>query len=226
MGIEVMLGGLALGAVGNAIKSGGEKRAAQRQADSIQNASDQSAATQQQMYEQGQQATQPYAQAGTEALSQMQGLTTPEGQADFYNQYTQGPQYQQMQQQAEQSTLRNASATGGLRTGQSNVALASIAPQLMNNAYSQQMQGLQGLASQGAGIAGQAAGLATNVGTNVGGTQYQGGVNASAPQYQANTATSNMLGNTMGQLGGFALNQGVNMMAPTKDLSTNGYGPR
>lgn len=226
MGIEVMLGGLALGAVGNAIKSQGQKRAAQNQADAIQAASDQSAATQQQMYQQGQQATQPYAQAGTQALGQMQSLMTPEGQSEFYNQYTQGPAYQMAQQQAEQATLRNASATGGLRTGQANVALSSIAPQLMSNAYSQQMAGLQGLASQGAGIAGQTAGLATGVGSNVGGTQYQGGYNATIPQYQANTATSGMIGDTMGQLGGFGLNQGINMMAPTKNLSTTGYGPR
>jgi hypothetical protein len=36
-----------------------------------------------------------------------------------------------MQQQFEDSALRNASATGGMRSGGAQVALASIAPQLM-----------------------------------------------------------------------------------------------
>ena len=224
MGIEtaLLVGG---GLIGNYISSQGAKKAAQAQANQIQGAADQSAATQQNLYNQGQQATQPYAQAGTQALGQFQNLLTPQGQADFSQQYTQGPQYQQLQQQAEEATLRGASATGGLRTGQSNVALSSIAPQLINQAYGQQLQGLQGLMGQGAGFAGQTAGLATGVGTNVGNTQYQGGVSATVPQYQANTAMTDFWGNAIGSVGGAGADYFSGLNAPTQVYNNGGsYG--
>jgi hypothetical protein len=220
MGIGAMIGGMALGAVGNVISGIGQKNAANKQARAMTAAGQQSAETQRMMYEQGQQAVQPYAQAGQQALGQFQGLLTPQGQADFTQQYTQSPQFQMMQQQAEEATLRNASATGGLRTGQSKVALSSIAPQLINQAYGQQMQGLQGLYQQGAGLAGQSAGLAANVGQNIAGTQYGAAQGAANAQYQGNTAMTNMLGNTLGQIGGMGLNYGINQMYAPTQVST------
>jgi hypothetical protein len=179
MGIEtaLLVGG---GLVGNYIKSQGAKKAAAAQAQGITAATDAANAYR-----------QPYVQAGTEALGGYQSLLTPQGQADFATEYTSGPMYQMMQQQAEDATLRGASATGGLRTGQANVALSSIAPQLINQAYGQQMQGLQALMGQGYGAAEGSAG-----------TAYQGGVAATQPQYSADTAMSNYFGDAVSTLGG------------------------
>ena len=211
MGIEtaLLVGG---GLVGNYISSKGKQKAAAAQSAAIQGAAGQSAQTQMDMYSQGQQAVQPYQQAGQEALQGYQNLMTPEGQSQFATDYTSGPMYQMMQSQAEDATLRNASATGGLRTGQSNVALSTIAPQLINQAYNQQMQGYGTLMNQGYNSASQTAGLATGVGSSVGNTQYQGGVSASQPQYAANTAMTDFYGNAAQSLGGL----GYNQFAPTQ----------
>lgn len=221
MGIEtaLLVGG---GLIGSYVSSKGKKKAAQQQANAIKTAAETSAATQQNMFEQGQQATAPYREAGAQAMQGFQNMLTPEGQAQFANQYTQGPMFEMMRDQAEQATARSASATGGLRTGAANVALSSIAPQLINQAYGQQMQGLQGLMSQGASAAGQTAGIAPNVGANIGSTQYQGGVAASQPQYQANTAMTDYYGNAVQSLGGL----GYNQFAPTEVMTRPGqtYG--
>jgi len=226
MGIEtaLLVGG---GLIGSYIKSRGEKKAAQAAAQGITDATAQSAETQQAMFEQGQQAVQPYQQAGEESLQDLQGLMTPQGQAQFARQYAAGPQFQQFQEQAEQAALRNASATGGLRTDGTNVALASIAPQLINQAYEQRMQGLQGLTQQGAQSVGQTAQLATGVGANVGGTQYSGGVAATQPQFAADTAMSNFAGDAFSSLGGLGYDQITNSkMAPTQVMTRPGqtYG--
>jgi len=221
MGIEtaLLVGG---GLIGNYISSKGKQKAAAQQAKDIQAGADKSSQTQMDMYNQGQLATQLSRQAGEQALQGYQNLLTPEGQAQFATDYTQGPMYQMLQDQAEQATLRGASATGGLRTGQSNVALSTIAPQLINQAYGQQMQGFGNLMSQGEGAAGQTAVLATGTGTNVGSTQYSGAVAASQPQYQANTAMSDFYGDAVQSLGGL----GYNQFAPTKVMSRPGqtYG--
>jgi hypothetical protein len=201
MGIEaaLLVGG---GLVGNYINSKGKQKAAAQQASGIRDATSQSLQTQERMFNQGQEATQGYRDRGEWAGDQYKGLMSPQGQGDFASQYTQGPMFQMFEKQAEKSALRNASATGGLRTGQTNVALASIAPQLIQKAYMDKLQGLNALQGYGANAAGQTASLATGVGSNMGNTQYQGGVAATNPQYDANTAMSNFYGDAVSTLGG------------------------
>jgi hypothetical protein len=221
MGIEtaLLVGG---GLVGNYIQKQGEKKAAEAQAQGIQAATDRSIQAQQDYYRQGQTAVRPYQQSGKQALAGIQNLMTTEGQNQFAQDYTSGPMFQQFQQQAEDAALRSASATGGMRTGQTGVALSSIAPQLINQAYQQRLQGLQGLMQQGAASAGQTAGLATGVGTNIGGTAYGGGVAATQPQYAADTAMSDFYGNAVSTLGGV----GYDYFAPTQVSTSPGqkYG--
>lgn len=193
-------GGAILGGLGNLIAGSGQKKAAQAQAAGIGRGMD----AYQDYYQQGQAQLQPYQQAGADALSQYQNLLSTEGQGDFYNQYMQSPMFQAMQSQAEDAALRNASATGGLRTGQSNVALASIAPQLANQAYGQQMAGLQSLYGTGYGAASTGANMAQNTGANMANMYaQQGGFKG-----QAAAAMPMAFGNTMGQLGGLAMYAG------------------
>ena len=224
MGIEtaLLIGG---GLIGNYISSQGAKKAAAAQAKGIQNATAQSAQTQQDLYAQGQQAVQPYAQAGTQALSQFQGMLTPEGRGNFAQQYTQGPGYEQELARAEEASLRGSSAMGNMRAGAGAAAFQAVQPQLINQAYGQQMQGLQGLMQQGAGFAGQTAGLATGVGQSVGGTQFQGGVAATQPQYQADTAMSDYWGNAVGTVAGAGADYFGGLNAPTQVYNNGGsYG--
>ena len=171
MALPLLLGGAALGVLGNLVGAGAQKKAAQAQAQAAQRGQD----MQMQMYEQGQAATQPYRDVGAQSLSEYQQLLTPEGQGAFFEQYQASPMFQAMQKQAEDANLRAASATGGLRTGQAGVALSSIAPQLAMQGLQQRLGGLQNLYATGAGAAGQTAGLAPQVGSQIANLMTQQG---------------------------------------------------
>ncbi|MBV4553059.1 hypothetical protein HU742_018090 [Pseudomonas sp. SWRI102] len=56
------------------------------------------------------------------------------------------PFYQTMVQRGEEGVLRNASATGGLRSGNTNEALASVNQNALMASYANQLSGLQGMA--------------------------------------------------------------------------------
>lgn len=79
----------------------------------------------------------PYAKVGINALNQM---SSPSGEfrfrdsSEFLNNYFNSPEYSALNNQAMDQILRNQSATGGLRSGGSNVQLSNIAPTLGINA--------------------------------------------------------------------------------------------
>lgn len=62
-------------------------------------------------------------------------------------------QFKALEQQAENSLLQNAAATGGLRGGNIQGALAEFRPQLLNQLIEQQYSRLGGLATQGGNVA-------------------------------------------------------------------------
>lgn len=100
---------------------------------------------------------------------------------------------------SEDAILRNAGATGGLRSGNVQQALADNAEQLQNRAllssYQDQLSGIQGLAGLQSN-AGQIAQQMTGIGT----TLAQGQLDASrAVQANQQNITSNLLG--LGELG-------------------------
>ena len=72
-------------------------------------------------------------------------------QADMYNQMAQSPQYDYLRGVGEQGVMRNASATGGLRSGNANQALAQSNQGVLQGLVGQQMQGLNYFANQDAG---------------------------------------------------------------------------
>jgi len=116
--------------IGNALF--GAKQA-KNQSRAIEQSTDRATDMQMQMFNKQQELMQPYMQAGQSGIGGLQALVN-QGQTPFSfdaGAYTQSPEYLAMQQQFEDSALRNASATGGMRSGGAKVALASIAPQLM-----------------------------------------------------------------------------------------------
>jgi hypothetical protein len=95
---------------------------------------------------------QPYVDAGGPALqAQMAalGLAGPEEQQAFVAQQEQGPLFQALARQQEESILQNASATGGLRGGNVQGALAQFRPALLNQFLTQQYERLGGLTTLG-----------------------------------------------------------------------------
>ncbi len=95
---------------------------------------------------------EPYAAAGGPALqAQMAalGLRGPEEQAAFVAQQEQSPIFQALAKQQEEAILQQASATGGLRGGNVQGALAQFRPALLNQFLQQQYTNLGGLTSLG-----------------------------------------------------------------------------
>ena len=128
----------------------------------------------------------PFQQAGQQAFQQQQalaGLLGPEAQQKAIAAIEGGAGYQAQIQAGEEALLQNASATGGLRGGNIQAALAQFRPQMLQRAIDQEYVRLGGFAGAGigasealfrggqasaAGQASQAQTLGTNVATLLG----------------------------------------------------------
>lgn len=116
---------------------------------------------------------QPYVAAGGPALqAQMAalGLAGPEAQQAYVAGQEESPIFQALAQQGEEAILQQASATGGLRGGNVQGALAQFRPALLNQFLEQQYSRLGGMTSlgqqsaAGVGTAGmQSAGAISNL---------------------------------------------------------------
>ena len=138
---------------------------------------------------------QPYMQAGQGGLSGLEtfqgagvdavgmqralaGLDGPEAQQQAIAMLESSPEFAAMLQQGEEGILQNASATGGLRGGNTQAALAQFRPALLSSLIEQQYARLGGLAGAGQGAASNLAGLgqSTMMGTGQLGAGYAGGI--------------------------------------------------
>lgn len=111
----------------------------------------------------------PYATAGTGALGAQQnliGLGGPDAQRSAIDALKGSPEFAALTQQGEDSILANASATGGLRGGNTEAALAQFRPQLLAQLINEQYGRLGGLTSLGQNAAAGVgnAGIATGQG--------------------------------------------------------------
>ena len=108
----------------------------------------------------------PYVEAGQPALQGQQALIglrgAPEQQAAI-SAIEQSPFFQSAVRQGEEALLQRASATGGLRGGNIQAALAQFRPQMLESQIAQQYERLGGLTTLGQrSAAGQgAAGMET-----------------------------------------------------------------
>jgi len=94
----------------------------------------------------------PYAEAGAPALEQQQilaGLKGPEAQRAAIDALAANPEFQALSRQGEEALLQRASATGGLRGGNIQGALAQYRPQMLQSYIDQQYGRLGGLTQLG-----------------------------------------------------------------------------
>lgn len=103
---------------------------------------------------------QQYAAAGAPALEQQQallGLRGPEAQQAAITGIEQGAGFQAQVRAGEEALLQRASATGGLRGGNVQAALAQFRPQMLQQEIERQYGRLGGLAGVGGTVAQQLA---------------------------------------------------------------------
>lgn len=189
----------AVGIGGAAIQSGSASSASR-----AQQASDAAAiAEQRRQFDTMRELLQPYVDVGSPAVSGMMdlvGLSGQEAQQTAISQQEQSPFFQSLASQGENAMLQNASATGGLRGGNIQGALAQFRPQLLNQFIEQQYGRLGGLAQMGqnsaAGVGTAGMGMANQISAML----------QSSGQAQAGNALAqgNIWGNALGGIGGIA----------------------
>lgn len=179
MGLLSALGGIAGsffggpigGAIGSALGGGFETSSATSSAAQAQTGAAQGGIDEQRrQFEVMRQALAPYMAAGTQGLSGQQallGLAGPEAEQAAIQRLQAGETFKALTQQGENAMLQRASATGGLRGGNIQAALAQFRPQLLAGLIEQQYGRLGGLATAGQNAAAGMGTGALNTGTNI-----------------------------------------------------------
>lgn len=146
----------------------------------------------------------PYQAAGAPALEQQQvliGLRGPEAQRQAIAGIEGGGEFKALSERARNSLLQGASATGGLRGGNIQGALAQFEPQLLNQLINQQYGRLGGLASGGLSATGELARIGQASAAGVGAAGQQTGANIANLLGQQGAAQA---GGIMGQQQAFS----------------------
>lgn len=155
-------------------------KAAQDAAAAQQAAAQQGIGEQRRQFDLVQSLLAPYAQAGTKAIgaqADLAGLNGTDAQRAAIAALEGSPQMAALTQQGETAILQNASATGGLRGGNVQGALATFRPQMLSALIEQQYGRLGGLTSIGQNAAAGTGNAGMATGNNV--TQLLGQIGAS-----------------------------------------------
>jgi hypothetical protein len=134
----------------------------------------------------------PYAQAGVPALEQqmaLAGVSGPAAQREAISAIEGGAEYQSLVGAGEEAILQSAAATGGLRGGNTQAALAQFRPQVLSSLINQQYSRLGGLTA-----------LGQTTSQNI----FGAGQAAAARQAAAGQASAANIGNLYGQQGAAA----------------------
>lgn len=159
----------------------------------------------------------PYMEAGPQALEQQQilaGLKGPEAQRAAIDALAANPEFQALSRQGEEAMLQRASATGGLRGGNIQGALAQYRPAMLQDYINTQYGRLGGLTA-----------LGQQSSTNVASL----GQASAAGQANAGLRTAENIAGLYGDIGASrannALSQG-NMWGNILNTFTSAYGAR
>ena len=200
------LAGIAVG--GATLVSGYMQGEAAKDAASTQaQASDAGIQEQRRQFDVVQKLLEPYVTGGTKAFEQQQalvGVQGPEAQRAAIAALEQGPAFQALQQQGENAILQNASATGGLRGGNVQAALAQFRPQLLSQLIEQQYGQLGGLAKYGQASAAGAGAAAQESGANIASLLAQQGAAQAGAQIAQGKAFASIPSAISGGLGIFS----------------------
>lgn len=190
----------------------GKITGAQDQADAIQQgaatqaaSADKGIAFQQQALDQFTKTLAPYVSAGYGSLAGQQnllGLNGAGAQQAAISGIQSSPQFQALQQQGTDAILANASATGGLRGGNTQAALAQFQPQLLAQLIDQQYQRLGGITQNGQASAAGVGSAGMQTGSNIAQLLQQQGAATAGGQIAQGSVGATGFGNLLGIGGG------------------------
>lgn len=196
--------------VGGVMSSDAQADAADSAANAQTNASNASIAEQRYQFDQLQKLLKPYSDAGLKSLSAQQdliGLNGNDAQQKALDALQNSSQFNGLVKQGENAILQNASATGGLRGGNTEAALAQFRPQMLSQLINDQYTKLGGITSLGQNAAagqGNAGMQSANAISNL--LQQSGAAQAGAALAagKAQAQTWNTLGNSVGMYYGLS----------------------
>jgi hypothetical protein len=152
----------------------------------------------------------PYTEAGLPALEAQQaflGLRGPEAEQAAIERISGGERFQELTRQGEEALLQRASATGGLRGGNVQAALAQFRPQVLNQLIEEQYGRLGGMTTLGQRSAAGVGAAGMESGTNISNLLAQQGA-ARAGGEIGQAKAYGQLFNLPGQLLGFQYGAG------------------
>lgn len=218
MGIATAIIGSAV--VGGLMSSGAQKSAAKSAANAQTQAADAGIAEQRRQFDAMQQLLAPYVSAGNTALTRynaLSGLSGPEAQQTVIDQIMAGPEYGSLVRSGEEAILQSASATGGLRGGNVQEALAKFRPEILSSLIRDEYSRLGGMVSLGQSSAAGVGNAGMQTGTNIANLYGQVGAAQAGSALARGQATADMWGNIAGSVG---LAAGLGAFARKPNLNT------
>lgn len=203
--------GIAVGVVGTAVtgymESSSQESAAAQAAGAQTASSEAGIAEQKRQFDAIQELLKPYVESGSSALGLQKnliGMGGPQKQQELIDALQVSPQFQAMQRQGENAILQNASATGGLRGGNVQAALAQFRPQVLSQLIESQFGKLGSISGMGQASATGQANLGQATGNNIANLLGQQGQALAGQALASGQSSANMwggLGSTIGTLG-------------------------
>ncbi|MES2350175.1 MAG: hypothetical protein V4641_21615 [Pseudomonadota bacterium] len=193
--------------VAGGIYSANKSASAAKDAANTQSASaDKGIAEERYRFDEIQKMLKPYVDAGQPALSAQQdllGLNGKDKQGLAVGNIQNGPMFEQIAKQGEDAMLQNAAATGGLRGGNTQGALAQFRPQLLQQMIDQQYQRLGGLTQIGQASAAGVGAAGQQAGTNISNLYQQQGAAQGGAAIAQGRAYGQMANSVAGAFGQF-----------------------
>lgn len=199
------------GVVGGVLSSRAQSKAASKAANAQIQSSEMGVEEQRRQFDAVQKLLKPYSDAGLSGLAGQQdllginGTTAQQAAIDGINN---SAEMQTYLQQGENAILQNASATGGLRGGNTQAALVQFRPQLLNQLINQRYQNLAGMTALGQNAAAGTGNAGMQTASNISNLYQQSGAaqaGAALAQGQANANMWNGLTGAIGQVGGMKM---------------------
>jgi hypothetical protein len=148
---------------------------------------------------------------GYQGMRDIAGMNTPQAQQAEMERIAQSPEFLENMRQAESAMLQNASATGGLRGGNTQRALAEMRPAMFNQAVDKQFGRYGQFAGMGGDISQFLASSGQNIGTNIFGAGQASAAGTGAAAMQSAGQVANLMGGIGQAQAGAALasNRGI-----------------
>ena len=202
------MGMMATAVIGSAVIGGVvQSKAAKSAAAAQTQAADKGIAEQRRQFDRIQELLNPYVEAGGVGLQQQMalgGMSGPEAQQAAISAIEGGSEFEALTRQGEEAILQQASATGGLRGGNTQGALAQFRPQVLSSLINQQYGRLGGLTSMGQNAAAGVGNAGMQTGSNVANLYGQQGAAAAGSAMAQGQAFGNVMGGISQYAGGVA----------------------